>query len=279
MTSTTHDTDIYDVIETLTQEVRDAARVLSASEARFLVDSYYAMQENRTRAASQTAALADLDEGAPVLVSWLAGNMHTLERNIAKLLQAYAEGDTVGSWALGITGIGPVLSAGLLAHIDITQAPTVGHIWRFAGLDPTVEWKAKQKRPWNADLKVLCWKIGESFVKVSGQEADIYGKVYLERKVLEVERNDAGLFADQAKAKLDRFNIGKTTVAYASYSVGKLPPAHLHARAKRYAVKLFLAHWHHVAYEVAFGIAPPKPYIIEHGGHTHYIAPPNWPTA
>ena len=32
------------------------------------------------------------------------------------------------------------------------------------------------------DLKELCWKIGESFVKVKGNPADIYGKIYEERK-------------------------------------------------------------------------------------------------
>ena len=41
-------------------------------------------------------------------------------------------------------GIGPVIAAGLLANIDIKQAPTVGHIWRFAGLDPTNKWIGKK---------------------------------------------------------------------------------------------------------------------------------------
>ena len=58
---------------------------------------------------------------------------------------------------------------------------------------------------------------------------------------------------------------------------GKLPPAQLHARAKRYAVKLFLAHWQHVAWEIRFGEAPPKPYALTQLQHAHYIAPPNWP--
>jgi hypothetical protein len=53
-----------------------------------------------------------------------------------------------------------------------------------------------QKRPHNAKLKVLCWKIGDSFVKQQSRENDVYGKVYGERKRLELERNDAGLFAE-----------------------------------------------------------------------------------
>ena len=105
-------------------------------------------------------------------------------------------------WALAI-------AAGFLAHIDIERAPTVGHIWRFAGLDPTQKWEKKTKRPWNADLKTLCWKLGESFVKVKGNENDIYGKVYEARKAQEVLRNEAGELADQAADVLKNKRIGK----------------------------------------------------------------------
>jgi len=68
--------------------------------------------------------------------------------------------------------------------------------------------------------------------------------------------------------------IGKATEAYGHYSSGKLPPAHIHARAKRYAVKLFLSHWHHKAYEFHFGKPPPFPYPIAFLGHAHFIALP-----
>ena len=102
---------------------------------------------------------------------------------------------------------------------------------------PTQEWLPKAKRPWNAALKTLCWKIGESFVKVSGNPGDFYGKLYAQRKLIEEQRNAAGAFAGQAAAKLKKFKIDKTTIAYQHYAAGKLPPAHIHARAKRWAVK------------------------------------------
>ena len=140
-----------------------------------------------------------------------------------------------------------------------------------------MKWEKKTKRPFNAKLKVLVWKIGESFVKVSNNDNDVYGHIYKERKELEDERNEAGQFSDQAERILTEKNIGKTTDAYKAYSQGKLPPAHIHARAKRYSAKLFLAHYHHVAYEAEHGTPPPKPYVIDHLKHAHYIAPPNWP--
>jgi hypothetical protein len=43
----------------------------------------------------------------------------------------------------------------------------------------------------------LCFLIGESFVKVSNNERDVYGKVYRARKEREVTRNAAGDYADR----------------------------------------------------------------------------------
>ena len=60
-------------------------------------------------------------------------------------------------------------------------------------------------------------------------------------------------------AKLEKYKIGKTTDAYKAYSVGKLPPAHIHARAKRYAVKMFISHLHEIWYEVELGKPAPVP--------------------
>ena len=262
-------------VQRLARDIASASITLSPTEARYLVDAYYTVQGYRIAAANQVRALTESEEPHTV-ISWLFTQMDVLEKQVARALKHWTSDKAEAQWAQSIIGIGPVLSAGLLAHIDITKAPTVGHIWRFAGLDPTQEWGKGQERPWNADLKTLCWKIGESFVKVKGNDADIYGKVYDARKAEEIARNDAGEFAGQAESILTRKKIGKDTEAYKAYSVGKLPPGHLHARAKRYAVKLFLSHYHHVAYEVAFGIEPPKPYIIEHG-HAHFLAPPNWP--
>jgi hypothetical protein len=134
-----------------------------------------------------------------------------------------------------------------------------------------VKWEKGKKRPFNARLKVLCFKIGESFVKVSGNDKDIYGKIYLQRKEIERQRNEAGQFADQAKVKLETFKIGKDTDAYKAYSSGKLPPAHIHARARRYAVKMFLSHFWEEWYMRYYGKEPPLPYPIAFLGHAHKV--------
>ena len=260
-------------VDRLSRDLAKACATLGRDEARFLVDAYYQMQERRIRSANQVRSLEENEEPHAVLV-WLHEQSGVMERQMKLALQKYAEADPVGEWSLSICGIGPVLAAGLLAHIDITRANTVGKIWRFAGLDHTVKWEKGKKRPWNAALKTLCWKIGESFVKTSTSERQVYGGVYRERKAYEQAKNEAGDYADQAEA------IIKARPSHAqakTYKQGKLPDGHIHARAQRYTVKLFLAHWHHVAYESWHEAEPPLPWIIQHGGHTDFIKPPNWP--
>jgi hypothetical protein len=348
MTDLTHElVEGLEPLRRLSRDLKKAASTLSHDEARYLVDAYYQMQDDRKRSDSQARALSESGEPHEVL-AWLGGNTSMIERNIKGALGVYASSHTVGEWSQTILGIGDVLSAGLLAHIDITKAATVGNIWRYAGLDPTSVWlgtkratetvefvmqltgrkkvnaddvgscvklleakdgvhvnaaklltwattdprtgeikpltkasliKALAKRPHSAPLKVLCWKIGESFVKVKGNPKSFYGAMFSERWVYEQTRNDAGELADQAKRKLEDFNIGKNTDAYKAYSVGRLPKAHILARAKRWTVKLFLAHWHHVAYESHHGTPPPKPYVLTHLNHAHEITAPNWPMA
>lgn len=259
-------------IQRLTKDLKEASYILSDDEARFLVDAYYMMQDNRIRSAGQIRSMAESGEPNAVL-QWLLGQNTTLENQVKRALDAYSGAHAVGQWARAQKGIGPVIAAGLLAHFDIHKAPTNGHFWSFAGLDPRNEWKKGEKRPHNASLKTLCWKIGESFVKVSGHEDAFYAHLYLERKEREALKNEALEFADQAKAKLDKFSIGKTTDAYKAYSQGKLPPAHIHARAKRYAVKRFLSDLHYVWFMNEFGKEPPVPYAVAHLDHAHWVKP------
>lgn len=260
-----------EAIERLSKDLKKSASTMSTDEARYLVDTYYIMQGDRIRAEGQMRALTESGEPHGV-IGWLSDNSRVLENQIKRALDSYSASLPLGAWAREVVGIGPVIAAGLLAHIDLERAPTAGHIWRFAGLDPTSTWGKGEKRPWNQSLKVLCWKIGESFVKVSGNPEAFYGHIYAARKAQEQANNDAGLYADQAASALEKKKYGKATDAFAHYSAGRLPPAHLHARAKRYAVKLFLAHYHETGRKL-LGYDVPLPYPIAHLGHAHKIEP------
>ena len=265
-------------LQKLNRDIKKASLTLTDSEARYLVDSYYQIQEYRKKTNNQCRVLADGTENEPhETLAFFANNFEVLENNIKNVLDSYTKGHPVGQWLQSIMGIGPVISAGLLAHIDIKKVQTAGQVQAYAGLDPTREWKKGEKRPHNAKLKTLCWKIGQSFVKVSNNEKDFYGKLYKIRKEYESAKNEAGEYADQAAAKLEKFKIGKDTEAYKWYSIGKLPPAHIQQRAERYAVKIFLSHLFSVWYEYDRGEKPPKPYALAILNHAHEIEIPNNP--
>lgn len=269
-------------IQKLTKDIKTAAATLSTQEARYLVDLYYQLQDARIRASAQVRSIDQgSDQGAThETLSFFYGQFETLEAQIQRALGAYAASHRPGRWAQSICGIGPVISAGLLANINIEKAPHAGNIWKFAGIaSPSVDvWEKGQKRPWNAQLKTLVvFKLGESFVKVQSRANDIYGGIFAERKALYTKKNEAGEFRAEAERILSVKKIGKDTDAYKAYSEGRLPKAHIHARARRFAVKLFLSHLHEVMYEDRYGVKPARPYIIDIGGHADYIPVPNWP--
>ena len=267
-------------IRRLSRDLLDAARELSHAEVRYIVDGYYQIQEYRKAAANQVRAAQKAGEPARLLL-WLRDQAAIIEGQIKRAMQEWAESRRVGCWCLSQVGVGPVLTAGLLAHIDIEKAPTVGKIWRFAGLDPTLRWEKGQKRPYNADLKVLCWRLGDSFVKHSGRPECYYGHAYRRRKEVELERNEQGMFREQAEEALENWRRGRrrkmSQHERSYYEAGKLPPGRIDLRARRWAVKLFLAHLHHVLWEDRYGEPPPKPYVIDRLGHTSYLGPPGWP--
>ena len=150
----------FPAIERLAKDLKDATATMSEKEARFLVDAYYIIQEDRKRFKNQTTAMG----GEPhAVLAWFFQQNQTLEKQLHAALDRYSASKPIGQWVRGVFGIGPVIAAGLIAHIDIKQCPTAGHIWRFAGLDPTSKWGQGEKRPGNAGLKTLCWHIGQSF--------------------------------------------------------------------------------------------------------------------
>lgn len=262
-------------VDKLARDVRNAGRELTKDSARFIVDTYYRFQEHRIALSAQVRSVAE-NGGSVETLDHFAIQTGKLEKQMVGVLDAWTDAHEVGIWAKSITGIGPVLSAGLLAHIDIERATTAGAIWRFAGYDPSVRWEKGEKRPWNADLKVLCWKIGDSFVKQSSRESDYYGHLYRERKAYEVERNTTGGNAEYAAETLTRRAI-RDRALKAKLEEGILPDGQIDNRARRWAVKLFLSHWHEIAYAAHYHVLPPAPYVMAHQEHVHYRPVPNQP--
>lgn len=345
-------------IKSMSRDLANAAKKMTAAEARFLVNYYYICQENRIRTSAQVRTLND--NGDPVAVlEWLTTQDNTLENQVKRALDKYTDDHKIGSWIKSLYGFGPVLSAGLIAHLDIHRAPTAGHFWSYAGFVPDKAWVSSEdakhwvkengvdvakaaryfmrnyesmlrfasttpdgeqvpvterslaaaiaRRPWNAQLKTLMFKVGESLVKFAKHEDCYYGHIYRARKEREWRNNMEGVFQHVADKDVKRYS--KTTESYAwvsgqykanevydmmvagialtpanlkkiQHKAGEgdkmIPPAHIHARARRYAGKIFLSHLHEVWFETEFKRAAPAPYLIEHQGHTHRIRVPNY---
>lgn len=321
----------------LDRDLRKASQLLGRKEVLGLTKLYYQIQEFRKAAANQKRSAGAREPNQ--VVAWVHKNMKILEDDIKRAMDSFTDAYQVGRWLKSICGIGPVLSAGFMAHLDIRKAKTAGHFLRYAGvvdskfmiwksaadclkwikeqgMTPTADdvllaakhWgrdsntllrfastnpdgspkrltqdslaKALARQPWNADLKLLCFKASDCFMKFQNHKKDCYGKYYVRRKEYEQGKNEAGDYKDQAVKALTEKNYGKDTEARKWYEQGKLPPGHIHMRCLRYTSTLFLSHLHHAMYVDYYQQEPPVPYIFVHGqqaDHRHYIPPPNWP--
>lgn len=260
----------------LDRDLKKKAESLTPPDVKKFVKGYYAMQQQRIRFGNQLSQARKVGEAHELLL-WFYDLMEAVEKKVAKPLDGYSLKHPVGQWLRTICGIGPVLASGFLSEIDIYKAPYVGHIYNFAGYNPTIRWEKGQKRPWNASLKRLGWLAGKSFQKVQSRPRDVYGKIFVKRRAYEQEASDLGMRAEAAAQALREKNYRPETIAYQHYIIGKLPPAHIEGRARRFTVKIFLEHLFHVWYEIEFQRPAPLPYILDHLGHQSYFPPPYWP--
>jgi len=330
----------------LPKDVAKAAQNMTEAEVLYCVNRYYQYQDDRKRSDMQFGQAEKADQPNAIF-AWAMETDRRCETAMKKALDVYSDFHPVGRWMKGLVGIGPVIAAGMIGYLDITKAPTAGHFWSYAGLNPNVKWLGKVKAealvkevadeiggrgdrvnfesllaaaaakcnrnaeniramlvhianpnenpdlpdskiytisnlkkalsmtPWNPALKVLCWKAGESFVKRSGHRHCLYGHLYLAKKEYYLQRNQNGDYADRADALLPLFD--KATESYKALAAGKLPQGHVHAMAKRFAVKIFLSHVHQVMYEYHYRKPAPAPFPIAHLGHVDMIHIPNKP--
>lgn len=290
----------------LTRDLAKGAATMSEDEARYLVDYYYICQDDRIRFKAQERALTASEE-PNMVIGYLGEQTSLLEQQIKRALDKYTDDHPIGKWIKSLYGFGPVLAAGFLAHIDITKAPTAGHIWSYAGLIEGQKLVKGEKRCWNAELKKLVWKAGEVMVKFSNVEECVYGQLFRMRRDYEWNRNLAGGCRDQALRDATVYGSGTeawkwTNGCYRAADIEKryragmslaaaeikslllpagqgdpmLPPSQMHGRARRYAMKIFLSHLHAVWYETHFKERVPKPFAIAHLQHAHMYEVPNY---
>ena len=186
-------------------------------ETTYLIERYYQMQEHRIAMGNQILALKKAEEETNPLEDYFE-RFHSIEKDIVKYLKSTVKSHQMAEWLEAVKGIGPVLASALLSTIDIKKADHASSVWKYAGLAPGQKRQKGKKLDYNPFLKTICWKIGESFVKTNGEYRGIYdtSKEFYQKK-----------FPKEIKE-------GKRTL----YTKG-----HIHAMAKRRAVKLFLSNF------------------------------------
>lgn len=251
---------LMEPIARLTRDLRTAAATMTDEEARYCVDLYYQIQNDRIRAGHQKRQAAEQKEPHDLFL-YADRQFRVLETQIHGALERYCKAQPRGDWPLSIYGIGPVITAGLIAHIDVKRADTASAVWAFAGLAGRA-WGKGEKRPHNAKLKRLCWIAGESFVK-SGR---FYRRLYDKRKSYETAKNERGEYAEAAEKNAIRLKAwaarkGKE-LDTEKMRPGMLSLMAIHERSKRYAVKIFLSHLWEVWRKLE-GLPTRDPYIVQ----------------
>ena len=183
----------------------------------------------------------------------------------------------VWDWLTSIKGLGAGGEAAkLLAQIDdIGKFVTISKLWAFAGWavdndGETQHLKKGQKAPYNRDLKAICWRIADQFVKqrtpVYREEYDSYKEDDRRKHPNVICQKCGSLFPPDVKRcpGCKATNTGYNLLYCA---------AHLDARARRKIAKLFLSHlW--VKWREEDGLPVSDPYVIAVLEHTNMIPVP-----
>jgi hypothetical protein len=176
-----------------------------------------------------------------------------------------------GEWFQRVKGIGPILAGGTIGETKtIIRFPHISNYWSWAGVgihDGVADHRQEHiKITWNPHMKVLCWKMGESFAKTGGYLKLVYRdfKADEERKnvpwMAPVNKDLAGLklhdpdcgllkLSGDTPARTPGINITKANIEQLLKNCKKdgideieirRADGHVDQRAKRKTTKLFL---------------------------------------
>jgi len=262
-------------------------------ELKLLVSTYYAIQKERIQTGNRVKALersgvqkytaADLhehlDEKLKDVEDWIAGKVGDRLESI----------DIHNAWLRHVPGVGPILAGGLISVIDpISRFEKPSALWKYAGLH-VVDGKAPKKArgtklEWNPFLRTLCWKLGDSFVKAGGYYRNTYDGARQKednKAPFRIPIRDAQgylLVEDIGKIKEGTMIGSENFSEFKKQAKGKdnvlvtMTDLHKFNRAKRKAVKLFIAHLWAIWRDLE-GLPTRVPYVVEKLGHEIIPAP------
>jgi hypothetical protein len=215
---------------------------------RWLTDVYLQVQKIRIGMGNRIWAVENerdlTDSEATEFRTQLYEQLHGAEGLVASQMEKALEGHPAWPWLQQVKGVGPVLAAQLLGLIgDIEKAPSISSLWRFSGLGVDENGQADrlkkgEKACYNKRLKVVLYKIGTSFLMCNSPYKE---KIYNPAKEYYAANRD-------------------------------WVPIRTDYAARRKMLKIFEQHlW--LKWREAVGLPVSQPWVIEHGGHVHYISP------
>ena len=233
---------------------------MQSEAVRALVEVYYDVQgvriaaEHRIRKAGEHGLAED---GVKALMDWVNERMDKQEAELkAMVLKQIKDEPLWKDWMKGVKGVGPCIAGGMLAWLgDCSRFDTVSKLWAYCG-EHVVDGHAPkrtrgEKANWNATLRTLCWKAGQSFVRVG----DGYRDLYLREKVRLRGLHPEPVEYDPPRKKKDGTPLLRFT------------DGHIDAMARRKVAKVFLSHYWQMARTQA-GLPTRELYVMEHLGHT-----------
>ena len=228
--------------------------VVNATALRALVNGLQVTQRNRIRAQNQLRAIQSFGLPGADAVGAMVANAIEYERATKRAV----EGEVTRLFAekpileklVGVKGVGRWTAAEIVCEVDITRAPYVSSLWKYAGYAPGFDKMVKgETRPYNARLRTTLYKLAVGFIKLGAKSP--YRAIY-----------------DAAKAK--------AMVGHPEWGLTKAGkprgPGRYHNHAIRLMMKVFLQHlW--ITWRVLEGLPTNQPYVHAVLGHEHYHRP------
>lgn len=114
---------------------------------RYLVDSFYQVQDLRKASESQQrSTIQEKDGDGYDLPLFILGGIANIEGQIKKIIDIVTDKIPICWYMKQIKGVGPMISAYLYAYLDIDKASSAGSFWTYCGLnDNNTPWLGKEK--------------------------------------------------------------------------------------------------------------------------------------
>jgi hypothetical protein len=283
-------------METKNEDTSTTTGGTSAFYITTLSRTFVAIQKQRIRTVLRIKAhvrakrLTEIE--AKMLINNLDSRLKADEASIAKdMAKTLKTMPLWTEWFKLVKGIGPIIAGGSIGETKtITRFAHISNYWSWAGVgihDGVADHRIEHtKITWNPHMKVLCWKMGESFAKTGGYLKLAYRdfKADEERKnvpwMAPVNKDLAGLklhdpdcgmlklSASTVAARTPGINITKVNIAQLLKNCKaagideieiRRTDGHVDQRAKRKTTKLFLG-LTHMKWMEMLDLPVPSPY-------------------